>query len=59
MLDAGSNSILLGINDLNPANPIHGIATLNVRDGGEVIGNVTLGEGGTLRSATERSSATC
>jgi T5SS/PEP-CTERM-associated repeat protein len=49
-LNAGSNDILLGINnDLNPANTNHGTATLNVRNGGEVTGNVTLGQGGTLR----------
>lgn len=50
-LDAGTNSILLGINNnsLDPNDPIHGTATLNVRGGGEVVGNVTLGQGGTLR----------
>ena len=50
LLDAGSNAILLGINNgsLNPLDP-HGTATLNVRDGGTVEGDVTLGQGGTLR----------
>jgi len=50
-LDAGNNSILLGINQgsLDPNDPAHGTATLNVRGGGEVVGNVTLGQGGTLR----------
>jgi T5SS/PEP-CTERM-associated repeat protein len=49
-LNNGTGSILVGINNatLNPADP-HGTSTLNVRSGGEVIGNVTLGPGGTLR----------
>ena len=48
--DAGSNNILLGINNnLLQSDPNHGVATLNVRDGGEVVGNITAGTGATLR----------
>jgi T5SS/PEP-CTERM-associated repeat protein len=51
LLDAGGNDILLGIsnNSLDPNDPNHGTATLDVRDAGVVKGELTLGYGGTLR----------
>lgn len=48
-LDAGSSDILTGIAIDKSSAVTHGTAELNVRDGGEVKGNVFLGAGGTLK----------
>ncbi len=50
-LDVGTFAVLVGINVLTLAldDPNHGTATLDVREGGQVLGDVTVGPGGTLR----------
>lgn len=50
-LAVGGNGILLGINVITLAldDPNHGTATLDVRDGGQVTGNLIVGGGGTVR----------
>lgn len=50
-LAVGGDGILLGINVITLAldDPNHGTATLDVRDGGQVTANLTVGGGGTVR----------